>query len=556
MCSVRRLALSCLLALACLGRPAPAADEALQQDDSALREAGVDTAGPGLLAFIHKHTASETDEGRVGKLIHLMGDHHYRARERATAELASLGGRAVPFLLVATNNNDLEVARRAERCLQEIERGSGESLLVSAIRLAADRKPAGTARCLLDYLEGTDRDYLLHACLDALTEVAVEKGKPAPALVEELKSRHPRRRMAAAVALTRAGAVESRPAVRKLLNDPDSWARLQVGLALAAAGDREALLPLVELFGELPAAQTGLIEDLFYRAAVENWRAENPPAVPPARTAEQRKKVREAWEQWLRANADKLDLKKLGEERPHGHTLVVMLDAGRVIDVDAGKRVCWEVEGLAFPLDAQVLSGDRVLVAEFEGGRVTERNSKGEVLWEKRVDSPLAAQRLPGGNTFIATAGRLLEVDPKGKEVWTRPSPRGGRIMKATRLRNGDVAVIAQVGVTQFCQLDRNGKEVRSFDVEQRTAGGRVEVLPGGNVLISERDANRVVELDYEGKPVWEARFEQPVAAVRLANGNTLVTSMGQARAVELDRKGREVWEYRADSRVTRAWRY
>src|SRR5207248_4570858 len=94
--------------------------------------------------------------------------------------------------------------------------------------------------------------------------------------------------------------------------------------------------------------------------------------------------------------------------------------------------------------------------------------------------------------------------------IWTRPAPRGGRIMKATRLRNGDVAVIAQVGVTQFCQLDRNGKEVRSFDVEQRTAGGRVEVLPGGNVLVSERDANRVVELDYEGKPVWEVRFDQP----------------------------------------------
>src|SRR5207248_8612101 len=84
--------------------------------------------------------------------------------------------------------------------------------------------------------------------------------------------------------------------------------------------------------------------------------------------------------------------------------------------------------------------------------------------------------------------------------IWTRPAPRGGRIMKATPLRNGDVAVIAQVGVTQFCQLDRNGKEVRSFDVEQRTAGGRVEVLPGGNVLVSEREIGRASCGEREGR--------------------------------------------------------
>ena len=46
-----------------------------------------------------------------------------------------------------------------------------------------------------------------------------------------------------------------------------------------------------------------------------------------------------------------------------------------------------------------------------------------------------------------------------------------------------------------------------------------------------------------------------PIVATRLPNGNTLVTSFNQQRAVEIDSNGKEVWEYKTDTRVTRAWR-
>ncbi len=91
--------------------------------------------------------------------------------------------------------------------------------------------------------------------------------------------------------------------------------------------------------------------------------------------------------------------------------------------------------------------------------------------------------------------------------------------------------------------------------MDLRTSGGRLDVLPDGHVLIPERAHNRVVEHDGDGKVVWEATVEEPVAAVRLPNGNTLVTSMTQNRAVEIDRAGKEVWQYKADTRVTRAFR-
>ena len=87
------------------------------------------------------------------------------------------------------------------------------------------------------------------------------------------------------------------------------------------------------------------------------------------------------------------------------------------------------------------------------------------------------------------------------------------------------------------------------------TSGGRIEVLPGNHVLVPERQHNRVVEYDAQGRAIWELPFREPIAAVRLPNGHTLVTSYIQNRAVELDRDGREVWEYRRDTKVTRAFR-
>ena len=89
--------------------------------------------------------------------------------------------------------------------------------------------------------------------------------------------------------------------------------------------------------------------------------------------------------------------------RTSGYTLVILLDQGRVLELDSANHPRLEVGQLNFPLDAQLLPGDHILAAEHNGNRVTERNAKGAIVWEQPVDLPLAAQRLANGNTFIAT---------------------------------------------------------------------------------------------------------------------------------------------------------
>src|SRR5262249_46672694 len=98
-----------------------------------------------------------------------------------------------------------------------------------------------------------------------------------------------------------------------------------------------------------------------------------------------RRQYRRAWQEGWKENAGKADLGVLeAHERPLGRTVVVLLDDNQVLDLDAGNKVRWKIDNVQMALDVQPLPGDRVLLAEYKANRVTERNSKGEVVWERK----------------------------------------------------------------------------------------------------------------------------------------------------------------------------
>jgi HEAT repeat protein len=520
-------------------------------DEELLKQAGVQTDGPGLLEFFRKRTVDGNDADRIKKLIADLGNEDFDTRERASAQLAAIGARAKPFLQAATNDPDVEVWRRAKDCLQKIDQGSASQTVAAAARLVALRKPDKAVEVLLSYLPSAEDELIAGEVRNTLALLAMKDGKADPVLVAALNDKLAVKRSAAAVALCRAKATDHLPAVRKLLEDDDAVVRARAGLSLAELHEKEAIPVLIDVLGRVPTQENGAVEDLLYRFA-----GDKAPTVYPGRDEAEHKKYREAWKTWWTDHGSKLDLAKVDEaNKPLGYTLVVLLDKGKVIDLDNKNKPRFEIENLEFPLDVQLLPEDHVLVAEHNGGRVTERDKKGEVVWEKKVDSPLVAQRLPNGNTFVCTRTQLLELDKSGKEVFNYSSPRGEQFMKAMKLRNGDYAYIGQFGGSRFVRMTPEGKEIVNFTVDVRTSGGRVDVLANGHVLIPENGNNRVVECDSTGKVVCEVNIEQPIAAVRLANGNTIVTSMNQNRAVEFDRSGKEVWEYKSDTRVTRAVR-
>jgi hypothetical protein len=522
----------------------------LISDEQKLKSAGLETDGPALLDYFRRQTLTPAAREKITSLVQQLGDRSFRLRDKASTELPGLGMIAVPFLRQAAVSVDLEVVCRAEACLRSIEeKDLRVGVPSAAARLVAARKPEGATDVLMAFVPSVENDSVADEVRAALVALAIHDGKPDQVLLEALRDPAPGRRAAVVEILAQAGLARKRPELRRLLQDPDLLVRQCAALALAMAREKEAIPVLIDLLPQLPPARARQAEGLLCRIA-----GDKAPPVALGQDDTSRAKCRDAWAAWWQQEKDRVDLAQLdGIKLLHGYTLLVLLDMGRVIEVDADNKPRFQIDGLEFPLDAQMLPGDRVLIAEHNGNRVTERTRTGQIVWETRVPMPLAAQRLPSGNTFIATQSQFLEVDLSGKVVMTRGLRSGEFIMKAQRLDSGEIACVTSS--SRFVRLDAAGKELQTMRVNVQTSGGRIEVLPNGHVLVPEMRNNCVAEYDTSGKVVWQVPFNQPIAAVRLSNGDTLITSYNEPRAVELDRTGKEVWEYKTNTRVTRAFR-
>jgi hypothetical protein len=314
---------------------------------------------------------------------------------------------------------------------------------------------------------------------------------------------------------------------------------------LTEAREKAAVPVLIDLLADLPPEKVWPIEAMLNRLAGEqapNLSVDNKTTGPQAR---------DAWKAWWSENAGKVDLAKLSAApQLLNFTLVTQMDKGlngRIYELGPKKEIKWEFTGVRYPISAQVVGRDRVLVCEYLNRRVTERDFKGNVLWEVQVELPIGVQRLPNGDTFIVSRRQLLIVDKDHKEIFTH-SPSTPTIAAAQRTRDGQFVLLTSAGQCQ--RLDAKGHLIKAFNAGPvYTLGGNIEVLANGRILVPQFRDNKVVEYDADGKETWSLPVAAPSSVTRLANGNFLVVSMTQNRVVELTREGREVWEQRTDAR-------
>jgi HEAT repeat protein len=512
------------------------------------------TDGPALLAEFHKRTLSPADLHKFESLIEKLADNRFTQREAAVADLVAYGSRAVPLLRAAARGKDPERAHRSDRCLQLIAQRGDDSLPPAAPRLLALRKPPGAAEALLAYIPWAEGDLLIQELRQALAALALRAGKPDPALIQALEDPLPPRRIAAAEALARAGGLDARPAVRQLLRDPDPGVRVQVALALAKAHEREAVPVLIGSIPQAPADdRTQALDALALLAGAKT------PDVPFGEDDTAHRKWQEAWTAWWQGPGASVSLERLDAQKSFlGYTLLVQIQAngtGRVLELTREGRPRWEIENLQFPVDAHILGDNRVLITEYNGMKVTERDFKGNILWQKQGlhSQPVNAQRLLNGHTFIATMNELLEVDRDGREVFRHNLP-GQNIVAACKGRNGEMACLTAQG--QCVRLDAHGKEIKSFP-SGRDGGwtSGIDLLPNGHFLIAQPNRGSVTEVTPDGKTVWQASAPGVTSATGLPNGHILVASHPSQHVVELDRTGRTVWEHKDNNHTFRARR-
>jgi HEAT repeat protein len=508
------------------------------------------TDGALLLATLGKHTLTAEKREQVRRHIGRLGGEEFAGRENAAQELATIGRVALPQLREATKDRDPEVARRAASLIERIEREPARHLPVAVLRLLAVRKPAGAIEALLAYVPNAEEDGRTEEVQETLVRLALREGKPEPAFRQALADARPLVRATAARVLIECGGADGRDAARKLLADEASLVRLHVSLALARTGERQAVPVVIDLLATLPAEQGRQVEDVLYALS-----GDTAPGVSAGETPAERRKCRDAWAAWWKANADRADLARLNRSLALGYTLVCDDKENRVFEVDRHGRERWAIDNLGDPVDAVVLPGERVLIAEWNANRVTERDFRGNILWEKKVNgNPCNVQRLANGNTLIGVnAGPVLEVDPAGKEVFTVPEVPG-KLLAARRSPRGDLYCMTWDGHV-LC-LDAAGKQVAKFAPgHDQGSVGAIDLLANGHVLVACHNAGKVLELDREGRIVLELATPGVQAATALPNGHILVASLGTQRVYEMDRAGKIAWEHKIAGNPFRARR-
>jgi HEAT repeat protein len=522
-----------------------------------LRRAKLSTDAKSLLEFLDKRILPEKERPDLERLIHQLGSSNYLTREKAAKTIVGRGVAALELLRTTGASSNLELKRRIERSIQTIkEKDVNPEVVAAAIRSASLTASPPLIETLIGYLPFADNEEVLDELRLALTKHALKDGKADPLLLAALTDRAAVRRATAAEALSSAAYADHKDALRKLLSDDDVLVRYRVARALALAKDRDAIPVLIDAIPALSINSAWQAEDFLLQITS----AGSAPEAAMGNDKEAREKCKTAWHAWWKVNGAKADLAKLHETpRLLGRTLVVLLDQNRVEELGRDNQPRWIINNLNFPLDAQTIGDDHVLIAEYYANRVTERNLRGEVIWQKSVPSPQVAQRLPNGHTFVASPLQLYEFDKDGTQVFNLNLSDDGqqKIMKAMKLDNGEI--VCMLADSRIVRYDSRGTELHSFPIHigMRLFGGRIHMLPNGRVLVPHNSEGKVVEYDAKGKIIWEVSCESPVAATRLPNGNTLITSMNPGvGANEVDRAGNQVWSYRADnSRVTRAIR-
>ena len=177
------------------------ADDSAAADEKLLAEHGIGTDEKGLREFFRKRTPTSADLVKIEALVKQLGDKSFQKRKQASDALAGWGPAAFDALRRSLKEPDIEIIRRAERCLEEIER-PGTALPLAAVHQLDRIKMPACIALLLDYLPNADDETVADAVLVSLRRLSDPK-TPDPVLLKALADRSPVRRAAAAHVLGR-----------------------------------------------------------------------------------------------------------------------------------------------------------------------------------------------------------------------------------------------------------------------------------------------------------------------------------------------------------------
>ena len=523
----------------------PSAEE--QYDLDFLKQHGIKGDLPGLLVYLQDRTLDDAKIKRIRELIVETGHARFAVRDRAAKDLLKFGVSALKFLEEASKDKDPEIADRARRLVETIKQGPGPSLSMTVLRRVVSAIREGSSSdavlVILRFLPFADDATVEDDAIQTLTRIGLRDGKPDGHFKDFVQDSFAARRAAVGHVLGRSKSAADLAIARKLLSDADAWVRLRTVQGLLAGEQRDAIPQLIKFFDPEIDEITWRAEELLRRIA-----GEDSPSAPSDAKPENRKAYLAAWNDWWDKKGKTVDLAKLSKEQPLlGLWLGIEYNTNSVWECGRDGKRRWTITAEG-PMDAQVLPGNRVLIAEQSAKRVTERDMKGNTLWEYVTsEDTINCQRLPNGNTWIGTRNNVMEIRPN-KSVVYKHQLSAQYMHGVRRLANGNSIGITSGGV--IYEMNPAGKLVRTIIVPHEGTWGDVDALPSGNLLVANYGTGFVREVDQTGKTVREVKTGAATGVERQSNGQLLVGGGENTRLI--DWSGRESWSAKSNGSVRR----
>jgi len=510
-----------------------------EAEEKLLKQSLGSTDADKVIGYLREQTLTEAAREKYLPLIQQLGDKAFRKREEASRKLIEAGPVVMPLLREASNSTDREISSRARRCLSEMEASPKRDLPLIAARYLVRLRHEKAVEVLLAYIPTVEEETYRNDLLQGLLTVGVSGKYAHPMLVKCLDDNDAGKRALAAQLLLNCEDSAIRKKLRERLKDKDPDVRFPVALSLAQKADRDAIPVLIDLIAESKHTTVWQqAEETLYTLGGDNA----PHVETGDGTDEDRKKIRSAWQTWWKERGSQL---LLGQKEEYPTDVAVVADTeGRVFEWKPEGKPRFDISDLTMPVDAHVLPGNRVLIADQSSRLVTERDFSGKVLWEKVCeDGPVTIQRLPNGNTYIATMQRVLEVRRDGQEVYSYPLPvDDDYLCDSNRLADGTIGIITFQG--KFIVMSPMGKVLTTKEMGIR---GSVEALPNGHFLVSrvapDGGTGSVAEVDTSGDISWEIKVPGMWFGTRTPDGGAIIAMKKQKKMIKVDSNGKTLWE-------------
>jgi len=406
------------------------------------------------------------------------------------------------------------------------------------IRLITLVRPANAIEIILAYIPSCNDDNIQDLLGECLGLYLNDQNTPPPALIAASTSSIEEIRTFAGRVLAQSPNEIAQKTCTTLLSDSSVRVRFEVARESIKNQNKSAIPVLIEMMTKVPAEKAEAIDQTLRAIAKEKSpESKNDSKVDAA-----------AWNTWWQKEGTQLVLTPgfKNQEALKNFLVVESFNqekkSGRVFLVTPSGKTLWEITNLSNPTDALLLPNNKILITEQGANRITERDTKGNISWEKSATNPFLSQRLSNGNIFIASRNKIVEVGRNGNEIFSFSYPNE-TILAACKTRTNEYALLSYNGV--FLKLDSKGNEVSKsripFPTNFGINGGAI--TQNDRVLVSIPTLNKIMEFNFSGQSTWESTITMPGIPTKLPNGNVVAPSLNGSKIVEIQMDGKIIYE-------------